>query len=267
MDTSFFDAAQVAIVPQSMIAAASGELVAIYGDEEPIVGLSLSVLQVLMEYLHDVLIQGDYERLSVLRDIHIDDAIVEVQIPDFDVYQAVLADASRQKQIDNDPTAIVGEVTSPHIGLPQQSLEFCIGVGFDVVLVRLRDGDFKVGDVLAAHEEPQNGLQISCVSSKRNVVDVGVFPQSDDELRHRLFRQFGDGCVCGNTLVDLLDCNFVMDDCTLAQVAGFAIQNELLEALFEGFLDTCTQAHFLLSCHGLTLRSASKKQRIQDACH
>lgn len=136
-----------------------------------------------------------------------------------------------------------------------------------MVLVRLRDADFKVGKVLAADEEPQNGLQISCVSSKRNVIDVGVFPQSDDELRHCLFRQFGDGCVCGNTLVNLLDCDFVMDNCALAQVAGFAIQNELLEALFKGFLNTCTQAHFLLSCHGLTLRSASKKQRIQDACH
>ena len=186
MDTSFFDTAQVAIVPQGMIAAAPGELVAVDGDEEPIVGLPLSVLQVLMEYLHDILVQRDNQGLSVLRDIHIDDAIVEVQILDFDVHQAVLADASRQKQIDNDPTAVVGKVTSPYIGLPQQALEFCIGVGFDVVLVRLWDGDFKVRDVLAAHEEPQNGLQISCVSSKRNIVDVGVVPQSDDELRHRL---------------------------------------------------------------------------------
>ena len=58
MDTSFFDAAQVAIVPQGMIAAASGELVAVDGDEEPIVGLSLSVLQVLMENLHDVSFRG-----------------------------------------------------------------------------------------------------------------------------------------------------------------------------------------------------------------
>lgn len=135
------------------------------------------------------------------------------------------------------------------------------------MLVRLRDGDFKVRKVLASHEEPQNGLQISCVSSKRNVVDVGVFTQSDDEVGHRLFRQFGDGCVRGNTLVDLLDYNFVMDDCALTQVSGFAIQNELLEALFKGFLDTCTQAHFLLFSHGLTLRPRPKKQRIQDACH
>ena len=94
MDSCSFDTADVAIVPQGMIATASGELVAVGGDEEPIFEAALSVLQVLMENLHDVLIQGDNEWFSVLRDVYIDNAVVEVQILDFDVYKAVLADAS-----------------------------------------------------------------------------------------------------------------------------------------------------------------------------
>ena len=48
MDSRSFYTAQVAVVPQGMIAAASGELVAIDGDEEPIFHGSLSVLQVLI---------------------------------------------------------------------------------------------------------------------------------------------------------------------------------------------------------------------------
>ena len=94
VDSCSFDAAQVAIVPQGMIATASGELVTVGGDEEPVFHGSLSVLQVLMENLHDVLIQRDNQGLSVLRNVHIDNAVVEVQILDFDVHKAVLADAS-----------------------------------------------------------------------------------------------------------------------------------------------------------------------------
>ena len=92
MDSRSFDTAQMTIVPQGMVTTASGELVAVGGDEEPILHAALSVLQVLMENLHNVFIQRDNERFSVLCDVHIDNAVVEVQVFDFDVYKAVLAD-------------------------------------------------------------------------------------------------------------------------------------------------------------------------------
>ena len=92
-----FDTADVAIVPQGMIAAASGKLVAVGGDEEPVFQAALSVLQVLMEYLHDVLIQRDNQGFSVLRDVHIDNPVVEVQILVFDVLLPFLLRYNRNR--------------------------------------------------------------------------------------------------------------------------------------------------------------------------
>ena len=137
MHARFVDAPIVTIIPKCVVAAASGELFPVGGAEEPIVRVALAVFQELLEYLHNVLIQRDTQGLAVLGDRHIDNVVVKIQVFDLDIDHAVLTDASREQEIHNHPTAVCGKVAAADIGLFQQLFEFCIGVCFDRLLVRL----------------------------------------------------------------------------------------------------------------------------------
>ena len=90
-----------------------------------------------MNDLHNVLIQGDNQGLAVLCCIDIDHGVVKIHIPNFDIHQTVLADASREQKVDNHPTAVGREDTLADIGLFQEFAQFIVRVGLDGSLVCL----------------------------------------------------------------------------------------------------------------------------------
>ena len=107
----------MAVVPNGMVATASGELLPIDRAEKPILNTAATILEVFLKDFDDVLIQGDNQGLAVLCGIHIDHGVIKVHIPDFDIHQTVLPDASREQKDHNHPTAVGGEDTLADIGL------------------------------------------------------------------------------------------------------------------------------------------------------
>ena len=186
VNTRLFQTPFVAVVPNRMVAAASGKLLPIDGAEKPVFHAAATILEIFLKDFDDVLIQGDNQGFAVLCGIHIDHRVVEVYIPDFDIHQTVLADASREQKVDNHPTAIGGEDTLADIRLFQEFAQFIVCVGLDGSLVCFWKLNFKVRDVLALHKEPHQGFQISGIGSHGHFVQVRVFTQGDVEVRHGL---------------------------------------------------------------------------------
>jgi len=135
MNARLFQSPFMAVVPNGMITTASGELLAIDRAEKPIFHPSPTVLKVFLKDFDDVLIQRDNQWLAVLRGIHIDHGVIKIHVSGFDIHQTVLPDASREKKIDNHPTAIGGEDTLADIGLFQQFPQFIVRIGLDGSLV------------------------------------------------------------------------------------------------------------------------------------
>ena len=106
MNASLLQSPFVAVVPNGMITTASGELLSIDRTEKPIFLPPSTVLEIFLKDFDDVLIQRDNQWLAVLRGIHIDHGVIKIHVSDFDIHQTVLPDASREKKIDNHPTAI-----------------------------------------------------------------------------------------------------------------------------------------------------------------
>ena len=134
-------------------------------------------------------ISGDCSQgLPVFRDVYIDNVVIEVHIPDSDIYQTILTDTSREQKADNSPTAIGGKGAAMNIGLLQELPQFGIGVCFDWVAVGFWNVNFKTGEILALHKEAHKNLQIPCVCTHGNFVQIRIIPQFDDEIGHGLFR-------------------------------------------------------------------------------
>ena len=205
VNTCLFQSSFVAVVPDGMVATASGKLLSIDRAEKPVFHAAATILEIFLKDFDDVLIQGDNQGLAVLCGVHIDHRVVEVHIPDFDIHQTILADASREQKVDNHPTAIGGEDTLADIGLFQQFPQFIVCVSLNGSLVCFWKLDFKVGDVVALHKEPHQGLQISGIGSHRYFIQVRVFTQGDVEVRHGLLVHGRDGGIGRDSLVDLLD--------------------------------------------------------------
>ena len=106
MHAGLLQSAFMAIIPNGMIATASGKLLPIHRAKQPIIPISATIFQILLNDFDNILIQWDNQRFSVLCGIHIYNRIVKIYILDFDIHKTVLPNASRKQEIDNDPTAI-----------------------------------------------------------------------------------------------------------------------------------------------------------------
>jgi hypothetical protein len=62
-------------------------------------------------------------------DIH--NRVIEIHIPDFNIYKTVLTNSGREQKIDNYPTATGGKDVLADIGLWQGFLQFGVRVGLD----------------------------------------------------------------------------------------------------------------------------------------
>ena len=144
VNTCLFQSSFVAVVPDGMVATASGKLLSIDRAEKPVFHAAATILEIFLKDFDDVLIQGDNQGLAVLCGIHIDHRVIKVHIPDFDIHQTVLADASREQEVDNHPTAIGGEDTLADIRLFQQFPQFIVCVGLNGCFVCFWKLNFKV---------------------------------------------------------------------------------------------------------------------------
>ena len=188
MNARFIQSTQVAVVPNGVVTAASGELFTVGRAEEPVIGGAATIFQILTKNLYYIFVQWNNQGLAVFRDVYIDNVVIEVHVLDSDIHQTILTDTSREQKANNSPTAIGGKVTAMNIRLLQELPQFGIGVCFDWVAVSFWNVNFKTGEIFTLHKEAHQNLQIPCVCTHGYFVQIRIIPQFNNKIGHGLFR-------------------------------------------------------------------------------
>lgn len=142
-------------------------------------------------------------------------------------------------------TPIGGEDTLADIGLFQKFLQFIVRIGLNGGFVCLWQLDFKVGNIPAFHKKPHQRFQISCVGSHRNLIQIGVIPQSNVKLLHYLLIEGGNRGIGRDSLVNLLNGFPIVVDCPLPKVPCFTVQDIFLKTVHESLFPWEAHPHFL----------------------
>ena len=123
VDACGLHASTFVVLIEHMIASAFRELLTEnVAKEEVVVRFMLSVFEILGEDIDHCPIEWHDQRLSVLRDVDVDDVVIKIEVLDLNVHKAPLPNSCTEKEIRHHPTLIFGKGAFLDIGLLQKQL-------------------------------------------------------------------------------------------------------------------------------------------------
>lgn len=144
------------VLIEHMIAGAFRELLTEdVTEEEVIIRFMLSVFEVLGEDIDHRSIEWYDQRLSVFRNVDVDNVVIKIEVLDLNVHQASLPDSCAEKEVCHHPALVFGKRAFLDIGLLQKQLQFRIVIGFDMAFIYLDRLHLKVRQIALVHEEMQ----------------------------------------------------------------------------------------------------------------
>ena len=171
VDACGLHASTLVVFVEHMIARAFRELLTEdVAEKEIVVRFMLSVFQVLGEDIDHSSIERNDQRLSVLRDVDVDDVVIKIEVFDLNVHKASLPDPCTEKEIRHHPTLILGKRAFLDIGLLQKQLQFILVIGFDMAFIDLDRLHLEVGKIAFVHKEMQGCDEISQIRINTDVV-------------------------------------------------------------------------------------------------
>ena len=120
MDACGLHASTLVVFVEHMIARAFRELLTEdVAEKEIVVRFMLSVFQVLGEDIDHSSIERNDQRLSVLRDVDVDDVVIKIEVLDLNVHQTSLSDTRAEKEVRHHPALVFGKGAFPDVRLLQ----------------------------------------------------------------------------------------------------------------------------------------------------
>ena len=110
VDACGLHASTLVVFVEHMIARAFRELLTEdVAEKEIVVRFMLSVFQVLGEDIDHSSIERNDQRLSVLRDVDVDDVVIKIEVLDLNVHQTSLSDTRAEKEVRHHPALVFGK--------------------------------------------------------------------------------------------------------------------------------------------------------------
>ena len=156
---------------EHMIASAFRELLTEdVAEEEVVIAFMLSVFQVLGEDIDHSPIEWHDQRLSVLRDVDVDDVVIKIEVLDLNVHKTLLPYTCAEKEIRHNPTLIFGKGAFLNIRLFEKQLQFLFVIGFDMTFIDLDYLHFEVWKIALIHKEMEGCYEVTKIGIDADVV-------------------------------------------------------------------------------------------------
>ena len=171
VDTCGLHTSAFVVLIEHVIAGAFRELLTEnVAEKEIVVRFMLSVFQIFGEDIDHSPIEWHDQRLSVFRNVDVDDVVIKIEVLDLNVYEASLPDSCTEKEIRHYPALVLGKGAFLDIRLFEKRLKLRVAIGFNMAFINLDRLHLEVGKIALVHEEMQGRYEISKIGVDADIV-------------------------------------------------------------------------------------------------